>query len=646
MRYRPRFEMLEAREMLTTFEVVLPGDTGTGKGGAGDLRYCVARANAKHAAVTDSIVFEPQLGPSPVTILLEGNLVLKDVHPLFILGPTTSAVTISGDDRTQVFDIARGKVTVRNLAISHGNLKGGILNEAGATLTLTDCILDHDQGIGFGSGGGISNLGTATLTDCTFNQDVAEGKGEGGGFYNGGAARLTRCAFSNSSAFYGGGFDNVGGGKATLVDCIFANDSAGAGGGGFANKDGAATMTGCTFRYDSSGGAGGGIFNFSSVGSSAKLTLRQCSFGSDTAAGDGGGIYNSVATLSLTNSTLSDNSARDGAGIMNDVLTATLINCTLSNNVASNNGGGVQNTGNARVTNCTITNCSATNNGGGFNNNGGTATIVGCILSNDSTGTNGFGGGLQSSGTAILTRCTLNYDSAGADGGGIANAGVLTLSECGLDSDTAGQSGGGFDGFGTQILSKSTFSNDFAKIGAGMFVTSGSTTLSDCTLSNNIAGVQGGGIDSELNSTVTLVNCTLAYNSTGGPGGGIYLSTGHLDIFNTIVAGNTAASSPDMFVANQVPVGIAFGFILIGDGDGSTLSGPLVGTGANPIDPRLGVLKNNGGSTETLALLPGSPAIGNGDNAKAPATDQRGHTRKDQGAGKPKETTDIGSFEV
>jgi hypothetical protein len=67
---------------------------------------------------------------------------------------------------------------------------------------------------------------------------------------------------------------------------------------------------------------------------------------------------------------------------------------------------------------------------------------------------------------------------------------------------------------------------------------------------------------------------------------------------------------------------------LIGDGTFSGISngvnGNIVGTNTNPIDPLLGPLQNNGGPTQTMALLPGSPAIGHGDNAKAPTTDQRG----------------------
>jgi hypothetical protein len=56
-------------------------------------------------------------------------------------------------------------------------------------------------------------------------------------------------------------------------------------------------------------------------------------------------------------------------------------------------------------------------------------------------------------------------------------------------------------------------------------------------------------------------------------------------------------------------------------------------------DPKIGPLTDNGGPTLTMALLPGSPAIGAGSAADAPATDQRGVTRP-QGL-----QVDIGAFE-
>ena len=78
------------------------------------------------------------------------------------------------------------------------------------------------------------------------------------------------------------------------------------------------------------------------------------------------------------------------------------------------------------------------------------------------------------------------------------------------------------------------------------------------------------------------------------------------------------------------------GHNLIGDGTGGTgftngVNGDIVGTSVNPIDPKLGPLKNNGGRTKTHALLAGSPAIDAGDNAGVPATDQRGRLPAQEG---------------
>jgi hypothetical protein len=88
----------------------------------------------------------------------------------------------------------------------------------------------------------------------------------------------------------------------------------------------------------------------------------------------------------------------------------------------------------------------------------------------------------------------------------------------------------------------------------------------------------------------------------------------------------------------------------IGVGDGSSgfgAAGDQLGTLISPLDPMLGVLKNNGGPTKTHALLAGSPAIDAGDNAGVPATDQRGSgfPRKKDGNGDGLIVVDIGAFE-
>jgi len=70
-----------------------------------------------------------------------------------------------------------------------------------------------------------------------------------------------------------------------------------------------------------------------------------------------------------------------------------------------------------------------------------------------------------------------------------------------------------------------------------------------------------------------------------------------------------------------------------------------VGTAANPIDPKLGPLQNNGGKTETHNLLTGSPAIDAGDNSLLNPIDQRGLPRKKDGNGDGIAVVDIGAFE-
>jgi hypothetical protein len=80
-------------------------------------------------------------------------------------------------------------------------------------------------------------------------------------------------------------------------------------------------------------------------------------------------------------------------------------------------------------------------------------------------------------------------------------------------------------------------------------------------------------------------------------------------------------------------------------GNGTDTSGIANGAGGNiegVRDAHLGPLQDNGGPTQTMALLAGSLATGQADNSKGPATDQRGVMRLDT----PGEVTDIGVYEL
>jgi subtilisin family serine protease len=85
----------------------------------------------------------------------------------------------------------------------------------------------------------------------------------------------------------------------------------------------------------------------------------------------------------------------------------------------------------------------------------------------------------------------------------------------------------------------------------------------------------------------------------------------------------------------------------IGTAIGFGAAGDQMGTRADsPLDPVIGQLADNGGPTRTHLLLPSSPAIDAGDNAMAPAVDQRGSARPIDATGRGTAVADVGSVEV
>jgi hypothetical protein len=150
-------------------------------------------------------------------------------------------------------------------------------------------------------------------------------------------------------------------------------------------------------------------------------------------------------------------------------------------------------------------------------------------------------------------------------------------------------------------------------------------------LADNHAAGNGGGIE-YFGGTLAVDNCTIADNTASG-GGGIAYSFGFgPTIYDSIIARNSG-TNPDVQGAFT-----SQGYNLIGDTTGSIGFGQT-GDQTN-VSPGLGTLQNNGGPTQTIALLLGSPAIDHGNNAGVAATtDQRGFARIANG------TIDIGAVE-
>jgi hypothetical protein len=91
-------------------------------------------------------------------------------------------------------------------------------------------------------------------------------------------------------------------------------------------------------------------------------------------------------------------------------------------------------------------------------------------------------------------------------------------------------------------------------------------------------------------------------------------------------------------VSNSVS---SLGNNLISETDGSSgwTGSDLTGTATNPLNGMLAPLANNGGPTQTFALLPSSPALGAGAPLAGVTTDQRG-------LGRPANAPDIGAYQT
>lgn len=224
-----------------------------------------------------------------------------------------------------------------------------------------------------------------------------------------------------------------------------------------------------------------------------------------------------------------------------------------------------------------------------------------------------------------------------------ANVTLDGLTITGGNASGGGGSGGGIlkQGAGQLTLLNSTLNANMASNnGGGIANESGSTSIvTNSTISGNSAGNNGGGI--ENGGTLTVNNSTITGNNATSVGGGIN-NTGTANVNNTIVAGNTAGIfAPDVlgtFVSNNSN--------LIGDtttATGFSMSEDIVGSVDTVIDPSLA--DNGATTTQTHALVAGSPALDAGNNANVPGgitTDQRGtgFDRISNG------TVDIGAYEL
>ena len=259
------------------------------------------------------------------------------------------------------------------------------------------------------------------------------------------------------------------------------------------------------------------------------------------------------------------------------------------------------------------------------------------------TGSKAYGGGADVGGRFFASESTISNNVAGTPGIGV-GGGIYTLALFNLESSTiSGNSAG--DSFGA-------ISSRYNKAGY-------ESRIHNSTISGNtaVAGVAGGIYS---NISIELQNSTIAFNTAGlgkrsyyhydAPGLDVVSVDGHVvsaSIQSSILANNTYQGFPNDFSAYNISgssISASGANNLIGT---TTVTGNLGAISGRC--PLLGPLRDNGGPTQSHALLTHSSAIDQGndnaidDNTQLPYLyDQRGAPFQRVNHGQ----ADIGAYEV
>ncbi|MDL1871009.1 CSLREA domain-containing protein [Deltaproteobacteria bacterium PRO3] len=293
------------------------------------------------------------------------------------------------------------------------------------------------------------------------------------------------------------------------------------------------------------------------------LTVRD---GNSTPSGSGGGIRADIPDLilNLTDVTVTENLSEEDAGgidFNSDGGRLNLTSSSVSNNTVPDDAGGIDITSNAVAVlmDSTVDGNDGTDNGGGIRNSGGLLLINSTVSRN----------------TVVFTE-----DGDNGDGGGIYNSGEMALINSTISGNLARVNGGGIYSVDGRALG-----GDLDNVQALLF---------NVTIADNTAEIGfGGGICN---------NCEIQPQ-------GLVLE---FRVANTLIAQNQAGiAMPDC--GGQDPF-VSGGYNLIGDAtdcNGFTVTGDQTNVAAG-----IGALQNNGGPTETHALLTGSLAIDRGNDVE------------------------------
>ena len=388
--------------------------------------------------------------------------------------------------------------------------------------------------------------------------------------------------------------------------------------------------------------------------------------------------------------------------------TVTINDATITggNAINGDEGGGIRNLGDLTLNGVHVDGNTTDDDGGGiFNEDGATMAINNSIVSgNSATSPNGDGGGISNDGAMAITDSTISENSAEGDedvwAGGIWNEGVMTITRSSVISNTIEATnyevyGGGIANEANLIIRDSTIAGneataqDDTAYGGGIYSEADDEevnvngygtqlTLINSTVSGNSAAASHNAYGGGLYATdfgpccsndpvpVTLINTTVAGNSVSASndldfgGAGAFFELGDINnhltvtIHNSILADSIIDGAPGGDCVRGTDANLVFESLhsLYEDTDSGACElaaaypdgdGNIVG-----VDPVLGALTNNGGTTDTHLPDVFSAVIDAGDNALAVdenttalAADQRGYLPRVVDG-----TVDMGSVEL
>ncbi|MFN8633042.1 MAG: choice-of-anchor Q domain-containing protein [Chloroflexota bacterium] len=589
-----------------------------------------------------------------------------------VSGKTTqvSGGTVARNNGGGVAVGGNGPVTISGTSINSNrrNAIGAGLENSNTALTLQDVSITGNLSTS-GVGGGLHNDPGAVLI---MNGGTVSGNtapDAGGLFFRDSYATLTGVTVSQNTATNATGTGGVGltlanAGKSptpvTFIQGSISNNT----GDGYNLATGNARLEGVTVQANSRTG-------LVTSGPTSKLTV----VGGAVRGNAFSGIQVSRGELIMTDTTIADNTNGDsssgGGGVsIAPSGKATMLRVTISGNRAAIGGGiltgGITNLNTMTITGNTATGPSA--HGGGIASVGANAILDAVTISNNTaSGENAQGGGIHNTGAGqielgnvTITGNQVTGGGADAQGGGIANStGTVTMSGGGVRGNSAPAHGGIanlFQGSGTSsriTLTEVAIDGNQAASGAGGMQNGGVATLNRVAITGNTSPIaayingRGGNQSTPAAVRSSLTNVTISSNAGGSAG--IGHTGGAVDLLNVTIAANqdgiiastAGVSAKNTLIANNTGKNCTGAIATQGNNLDSDNSCGLTGPGDLPAKPaQIGPLANNGGPTQTHALLASSPALDGGTNTGCPSMDQRGQPRP-QGA-----RCDIGAFEA